>query len=113
MKRVVVTSSNAATYNLEGDGYVITEKDWNVHDPKVVAEEGKDARAGTVYRASKTLAERAAWEFVEKHKGEIKFDLVTILPPWVYGVSRSMISQSWLLTASYSPSFMKVLHLNH
>lgn len=85
VKRVVVTSSNAATYNLEGDGYVITEKDWNVHDPKVVAEEGKDARAGTVYRASKTLAERAAWEFVEKHKGEIKFDLVTILPPWVYG----------------------------
>ena len=35
------------------------------------------------YQASKTLAERAAWEFVEEKKGEIKFDLVSINPSWV------------------------------
>ncbi len=88
----MVTSSNAATFNLEGDGYVITEKDWNEYDPRVVTEKGKDAPAASMYRASKTLAERAAWEFMKRHKDEIKFDLVTILPPWVYGVSRNVVT---------------------
>jgi hypothetical protein len=35
------------------------------------------------YRASKTLAERAAWEFVETHQPA--WDLTTINPPFVYG----------------------------
>ncbi|KAF8343833.1 D-lactaldehyde dehydrogenase [Cantharellus anzutake] len=78
VKRVVVTSSNAACYNLEGDGLERIR-------PQVVAEQGRDAPPASMYRASKTFAERAAWDFVEKRKGEIKFDLVTILPPWVYG----------------------------
>ena len=33
--------------------------------------------------ASKTCAERAAWEFVEKQKPN--FDLVTLCPPLVFG----------------------------
>jgi nucleoside-diphosphate-sugar epimerase len=37
------------------------------------------------YVASKVLAERAAWSWVEKNKPT--FDLVTVLPPWVWGVS--------------------------
>lgn len=39
--------------------------------------------AATAYRVSKTLAEKAAWEFVEKEKPG--WDLVTITPPLVLG----------------------------
>jgi len=46
---------------------------------------GRDAPAITKYRASKALAERAAWDFVEQHKAEIDWDFVTINPPYVFG----------------------------
>lgn len=36
-----------------------------------------------MYRASKALAEKAAWEFMENNKGELSFDLTAINPPWV------------------------------
>lgn len=35
------------------------------------------------YRASKTLAERAAWKYVEENKPD--WDLVTVCPPYVLG----------------------------
>ena len=38
-----------------------------------------------IYRASTTLAERAAWEFMETNKGTLGFDLVTICPPLAFG----------------------------
>lgn len=41
------------------------------------------------------LAERAAWAFVEKNKDAIKFDLVTILPVLVYGVSLHYFSPQY------------------
>ena len=37
------------------------------------------------YWASKTLAERAAWEFYEKNKANISWDLVVLNPAFVYG----------------------------
>lgn len=46
-------------------------------------EEGLNSDAGTAYRASKTLAEKAAWEFVEKEKPN--FTLSTLCPPLVLG----------------------------
>jgi nucleoside-diphosphate-sugar epimerase len=46
-------------------------------------EKGKDVSAPDAYRASKTLAERAAWDFIEKEKPQ--FDLVTVNPPFVLG----------------------------
>lgn len=36
-----------------------------------------------MYGASKVLAERGAWEFVEKNKDSINFDLVAINPSFV------------------------------
>lgn len=35
------------------------------------------------YRASKTFAEKGAWDFVEKEKPN--FDVATICPPFVFG----------------------------
>jgi nucleoside-diphosphate-sugar epimerase len=35
------------------------------------------------YLASKTLAEQAAWKWVEEHKTAMKFDFVSMVVPWV------------------------------
>jgi len=85
VKRVVVTSSCAAVLQVEPEPKTFSELDWNEQAPKEVAEMGRAAPAITKYRASKTLAERAAWDFVEKHKSEIEWDLVVINPPFVFG----------------------------
>ncbi len=56
--RVVLTSSVAAILHVDRpEGHVFTEADWT--DP--------DHPTATAYAASKTLAERAAWDFVEQH----------------------------------------------
>ncbi|QRW12609.1 NADPH-dependent methylglyoxal reductase GRE2 protein [Ceratobasidium sp. AG-Ba] len=81
VKRVVLTASFAAMNDREkGDrpGYVYSEKDWN----PITEEEAKQV-PGAGYRASKKLAEKAAWDFVENEQPS--FDLVTICPPMVYG----------------------------
>jgi len=82
VKRVVIISSYAAIMNPEKGnwpGHTYTEKDWN----PVTMDQALHGSKITTYRASKTFAERAAWEFVSKHKPN--FDLVTLCPPMVYG----------------------------
>ncbi|MCJ1306628.1 methylglyoxal reductase (NADPH-dependent) gre2 [Agyrium rufum] len=81
VKRVVVTSSFAAI--VDGGkgmapGYVYSEKDWN---PVTMEQALQNPSNG--YRASKTFAEKAAWEFVEKEKPN--FSLATCNPPLVLG----------------------------
>jgi nucleoside-diphosphate-sugar epimerase len=78
VKRVVVTSSFAAILNATQHEKVYSEAHWN----PITAEEATQNPANG-YRASKTFAERAAWEFVEKEKPN--FDLATINPPLVLG----------------------------
>jgi len=36
-----------------------------------------------MFAATKVRAERAAWDFMEKNKDQISFDLITLLPPLV------------------------------
>ena len=80
VKRVVVTSSFAALVSPSGKptGYVYSEKDWN----PVTAEQALESPS-LGYRASKTFAEKAAWDFVEKEKPN--FTLATMNPPLVFG----------------------------
>lgn len=81
VKRVVITSSFAAildAYDIPKIGHAYSEKDW---DPVTQKDALQSPTWG--YRASKTFAERAAWDFVEKEKPN--FDLVTINPPLVLG----------------------------
>ncbi|KZT38291.1 NAD(P)-binding protein [Sistotremastrum suecicum HHB10207 ss-3] len=85
VKRVVVTSSIASIIVPVTKHTVFTEKDWNTVAPKEVEEKGKGASAGHKYQASKTLAEQAAWKFVEENKGKISWDLVTLCPPFIFG----------------------------
>lgn len=78
---VVITSSYAAvgTASLEYDpSHVNNEESWN----NITREEAlKDNRSG--YRGSKTLAEHAAWDFVEEHRPQFK--LSTVNPTFVFG----------------------------
>lgn len=81
VKRIVVTSSCAAVYADYPDARVFSEKDWNEQAVQDVQENGRNAMVGNKYRASKTLAEKAAWAFVKENK--IDWDLVVLNPPYV------------------------------
>jgi len=92
VKRVVVTSSVASVLSPKEPGYIFTEADWNDFSPEVVEKEGRAASQSHKYKASKTLAERAAWKFVEDHKSGIKWDLVCLNPPMVYGPTMHQVA---------------------
>ncbi|KAG5635177.1 hypothetical protein H0H81_012139, partial [Sphagnurus paluster] len=84
VKRIVVTSSCGAVLEV-GVDKVFSEVDWNEPSIREVEEQGDNAPPASKYRASKTLAEKAAWEFYEKNKAEIKWDLAVLHPPYVFG----------------------------
>jgi len=74
VKRVVLTSSFAAVgYGAEGRTTAFTEADWtNLADPTVQP-----------YQRSKTIAERAAWDFIAREGGAL--ELATVNPVGIFG----------------------------
>lgn len=76
-RRVVLTSSMAAITD-EPDGRILTEADWNT----------KSSLARNPYYYSKTMAERAAWDFIAAEKPG--FDLVVMNPFLVIGPSMTV-----------------------
>uniref|UniRef100_A0A914XH83 NAD-dependent epimerase/dehydratase domain-containing protein n=1 Tax=Plectus sambesii TaxID=2011161 RepID=A0A914XH83_9BILA len=76
VKRIVLTSSVVAI--AEGHKYdpkqVLTEKDWT---------DVTSSHTGS-YEKSKTLAERAAWDFVRDNKGH-QFELAVVNPGFIVG----------------------------
>lgn len=79
VKRVAITSSFAAILSAPKHQDSYSEKNWN----PVTWEQAIGNDPATTYRGSKTFAEKAAWEFVEKEKPN--FSISTINPPMVYG----------------------------
>lgn len=82
VKRVVVTSSFAAILNIHKGHWpehTYTEEDWN---PETY-DGAKNADHATTYCASKKLAEKAAFDYVEGTNPA--FSIATICPPMVYG----------------------------
>jgi nucleoside-diphosphate-sugar epimerase len=75
VRRVVLTSSVAAVAYGHGDtnGRVLTEEDWSV------------AERCEAYQKSKTLAERAAWDFIAKQPAGRGLELAVINPGFVAG----------------------------
>ncbi|KAJ7490833.1 D-lactaldehyde dehydrogenase [Mycena latifolia] len=98
VKRVVVTSSTAAVLNISTEPQVLSELDWNDQSVKEVEEKGRAAAAGVKYRASKVLAERAAWDFIKQHKSE--WDLSVMNPPLVLGPVIHAVSSPEALNTS-------------
>ncbi|KAF4617262.1 hypothetical protein D9613_005668 [Agrocybe pediades] len=85
LKRVVMTSSSATLLRPVTEPTQFNENDWADAYIQYVKSAGKDAPFMVKYLVSKALAERAAWEFYQKHKDDVKWDFVTILPPYVWG----------------------------
>lgn len=91
LQRMVITSSVAAiispspsgTHHSSGPPYTFTEIDWNEYSPQIVEKDGNKAPGGDKYRASKTLAEKAAWKILQDEKPN--WDFATINPPLVFG----------------------------
>lgn len=83
VKRVVLTSSFAAVYDASlgnQPGVVLTENNFS----PLTWDDGIATKDPAVaYRVSKTVAEKAAWEYMEKHHPE--FDLCVLCPTMVFG----------------------------
>lgn len=82
VKKIVITSSFAAMMqtpsNMNDHSFVYTEKVWNNVTPEQARSNMYDG-----YLASKTFAERAAWDFIESEHP--KFTITTIQVPFVFG----------------------------
>ncbi|KAH0589917.1 hypothetical protein H2248_000109 [Termitomyces sp. 'cryptogamus'] len=83
-KRVVVISSVAAVSDFSVYK-LLNEDDWNEPSVKEIKEKGADAAGYVKYYASKTAAEKAAWQFYEDNKTEISWDLSVLNPSYVFG----------------------------
>ena len=77
VKKVVLTSSVAAIFETKESKSYYDESDWSDPESKTISH----------YSKSKTLAEKAAWEFVEKE--DHPFELAVINPALVIGPSLS------------------------
>lgn len=79
IKNVVITSSYAAIMNLKKtDKSIDTEESWNPITPEEAL-----LNSFYAYVASKTFAEKAAWDFVKDQKPG--FDLSTVNPVYIFG----------------------------
>lgn len=91
VRRVVLTSSFAAVAGgRRGDGKVFTEQDWSDLDSPLIS----------AYDKSKTLAERAAWDFITGEGGAL--ELAVVNPVFVFGP---------VLAADYSGSVQVIKRL--
>ncbi|KAG5932676.1 hypothetical protein E4U59_007353 [Claviceps monticola] len=82
VKRVVITSSLVtmlAPGTIQDSSKVFDESDWN----PITYEQGLTGDKASAYRASKTVAERSAWQFVDEARPQ--FDITTLCPPLVFG----------------------------
>ncbi|KAI2610023.1 NAD(P)-binding protein [Hypoxylon fragiforme] len=91
VRSVVATSSFAAVVDVgrgRREGHTYTEADWN---PATWEEAAAAADGVVAYCASKALAERGMWAWMDdaQRKGgggaAVGFGLTTICPPWVFG----------------------------
>jgi nucleoside-diphosphate-sugar epimerase len=75
VKRVVVTSNfGAVGYSHKDPNTVITEEEWTNPKDKM-----------TAYNRSKVLAERAAWDFIDKEGGDLELSVIN--PVFILGPS--------------------------
>ncbi len=85
LKRFILTSSAVATLEVTPVPRFFSESTWNEAAVEAVKEKGSAAGNFAIYCASKTLAEKAAWEFVATHNSEISWDLAVMNPSLIIG----------------------------
>ena len=84
VQRVIIVSSTA-TIAPPGAPGTYDESSWNELCIDEVDRLGAGASGPAKYAASKTLAERKAWEWFEERKETLPWDLVSLVPVWVFG----------------------------
>lgn len=102
VKRVVLTSSFAAVgYSINEEDHIFTEKDWTDVNVELPA-----------YIKSKTVAEKSAWEFIEKEGNDLELTVINpvgIFGPALGGITSASldIAVSGILngTLNYTPTF--------
>lgn len=85
VRRVINISSFAAIVDTSKGlrpGHTYSEKDWN---PMTYNQAVATSNGPAAYCASKSLAERAMWNWMEDNKLNASFTLSVINPPWVFG----------------------------
>ncbi|EGV61300.1 NADPH-dependent methylglyoxal reductase [Yamadazyma tenuis] len=104
VKRFVFTSSNAAIVSpTDGKDSVVTEESWC----NLGRNDGATGLMG--YKISKTFAERAVWDFVEKEKPNFTFNVVH--PTFVFGPQA--VASNAKLPLNHSANFVgKLIKLN-
>ncbi|KAI0975938.1 hypothetical protein F4678DRAFT_469708 [Xylaria arbuscula] len=96
VKRLVITSSSAAVLNPDSHPKVYDETYW----APTTLEDAINQPAKHGYRASKVLAEKAAWAFVENEKPN--FDLAVINCTFVFGpIQRKLASLEAMNTSNH------------
>lgn len=102
VKRVVLTSSFAAVgYSVDQENHVFTEEDWTDLNADLPA-----------YIKSKTVAEKAAWDFIEKEGNGLELSVINpvgIFGPALGGITSASldIAVSGILNGNmeYTPTF--------
>jgi nucleoside-diphosphate-sugar epimerase len=102
VKRVVLTSSFAAVgYSMDVKGHVFTEEDWTNVNAELPA-----------YIKSKTVAEKSAWEFIEREGNGLELSVINpvgIFGPALGGITSASldIAVSGILNGNleYTPTF--------
>jgi nucleoside-diphosphate-sugar epimerase len=121
VKRVVITSSvgairepsdNSRVYTEVGRPFLprircmlrhpfslMSQEDWNGYSVQDIETKGIASEPTHKYRASKVKAERAVWEFVEKHEEKLNFEVTTILPTFVRTLAFSfpLTADIWII----------------
>jgi len=86
VKRIVILSSiSCVMRDVGNEPLVLNENDWNTSAIEACEKLGRNAMPGQKYLASKALAEKAAWAFYHENKKNVNWDLVVIVPPYVFG----------------------------
>ncbi|WVQ75184.1 hypothetical protein IAR50_004794 [Cryptococcus sp. DSM 104548] len=85
IKRIVVTSSVVAIFSTISNKHPhhYTEADWNKDSIPYITEHGAKDGGLHAYFASKTIAEKALWDFIEQEKPT--WDAATVNPSLVFG----------------------------
>ncbi|TFY65555.1 hypothetical protein EVG20_g5536 [Dentipellis fragilis] len=108
VNRVIITGSVSSVFNafVKGPARLYDENDWNDSVIEVVEKNPKHSPPIFWYLASKTLA---AWEFMEKNKPAINFDLVVVLPTYVFGPALHEVKAPMQLNQSLREVYQYVL----
>ncbi|KAJ7686708.1 D-lactaldehyde dehydrogenase [Mycena rosella] len=104
VQRIIITSSCAAILDTvpdpTKDSATVSELNWNMRPVEQCEKLNSHATGLDMYSASKTLAEKAAWDFVDANKSTISWDLTMLNPPWIFGPVKHEVSSLASLNSS-------------